>query len=142
MSTVAETIARINDAWRTGHIDDLHSLFDPGMVIVGPGYLPLARGADACVASYRDFLSASVVHEYQQSDLSIHEVGAVAVATFGWEMEYEQGGRRSRERGTDLFVLRHEGGAWRAVWRAITFEPAVVASPAKPGAAAEAGEHQ
>jgi ketosteroid isomerase-like protein len=123
MASVAETVERINDAWRTGRVDDLCSLFDPGMVIVGPGYEVLARGAEACVASYRDFLRASVVHEYRQSDVSIHEAGPVAVATFAWEMEYEQGGRRSRERGTDLFVFRQERDGWQAVWRAVTFEP-------------------
>jgi ketosteroid isomerase-like protein len=124
MAGVVETVERINDAWRTGRVDDLRSLFDPGMVIVGPAYEVLARGADACVASYRDFLRASVVHEYRQSAVAVHEAGPVAVATFAWEMEYEQGGRRSRERGTDLFVFRREGGGWQAVWRAVTFEPA------------------
>jgi ketosteroid isomerase-like protein len=133
MASVAETIERINDAWRTGRVDDLRALFDSDMVIVGPGYQVLARGADACVASYRDFLRASVVHEYRQSDVTIHQSGPVAVATFGWEMEYEQGGRRSRERGTDLFVLRQEGDGWRAVWRAVTFEPAGDATPGEQG---------
>lgn len=122
MAGVAETVERINDAWRTGRVDDLHSLFDPEMVIVGPGYQVLASGADACVASYRDFIRASVVHEYQQSAVTVHEAGPVAVATFVWEMDYEQGGKRSREKGTDLFVFRQEGGGWKAVWRAVAFE--------------------
>jgi Domain of unknown function (DUF4440) len=129
MIGVAETIERINEAWRTGRVDDLGALFDPGMVIVGPGYKLLARGAQACISSYRDFLRASIVHDYRQTPVSVHEAGPVAVATFGWEMEYEQAGQRSRERGTDLFVLRCEDGVWRAVWRAVTFEPADVAGP-------------
>lgn len=135
MSGVAEAIARINDAWRTGRVEDLRAVFDPGIVIVGPRYEVLARGADACIASYRDFLRASVVHHYRESAVSIHEAGPVAVATFAWEMEYEQGGRRSRETGTDLFVLRREGEAWQAVWRAVAFDPAEAAKPAEPGAA-------
>jgi hypothetical protein len=133
MADVEETIARINDAWRTGLVEDLRPLFDPGMVIVGPRYEVLARGADACIASYRDFFRASVVHQYWESAVAVHEAGPVAVATFAWAMEYEQGGRRSRETGTDLFVLRREGGAWQAVWRAVTFEPAEAAKPAEPG---------
>jgi ketosteroid isomerase-like protein len=133
MAGIVETIERINDAWRTGRVDDLRALFDPGMVIVGPGYEPLARGADACVASYRDFLRASVVHDYQQSAVTVHEAGPVAVATSTWEMEYEQGGRRSHERGTDLFVLRQAGVGWLAVWRAVTFEHAGNPAPAESG---------
>src|SRR5262245_16489676 len=124
MATATEIVDAINAAWRTGRVDDLAAYFDPSAVIVGPGYQPLARGAEACVASYRDFLRASVVHDYRQSGLTVHQAGGVAVVTFGWEMEYEQGGRRSREAGTDLFVLRQAGDVWLAVWRAVTFAPA------------------
>lgn len=128
MATATEVVEAINAAWRTGRVDGLAAYFDPAAVIVGPGHQPLARGAEACVASYRDFLAASVVHDYRQSDPTVHEAGGVAVVTFGWEMEYEQKGRRSREAGTDLFVLRQVGDGWLAVWRAVTFAP--VGSPA------------
>jgi hypothetical protein len=134
MRSAAETIECINDAWRTGRFEDLRSLFDSEMVIVGPGYEVLGRGADVCVASYRDFLRASVVHDYRQSRVSIHESGPVAIATYAWEMDYEQAGRRSRDRGTDLFVLRQEDSLWRAVWRAVTFEPTDVERTAEPPA--------
>ena len=123
MINPVEVVAAINAAWLTGRTEELAAHFDPAMMIVGPGYRPLARGAEACISSYRDFLSASVVHDYRQSDVSVHEAGGVAVVTYSWEMDYEQGGRRSREAGTDLFVLRREGQRWLAVWRAVTFGP-------------------
>jgi hypothetical protein len=50
--------------------------------------------------------------------------GGVTVVTYGWEMDYEQEGRRSREAGTDLLVLRREGERWLTAWRAVTFGPA------------------
>jgi ketosteroid isomerase-like protein len=124
MASAIEVVDAINTAWRTGRVDDLAAHFDPAAVIVGPGFQPLARGAEACVASYRDFLRVSIVHDYRQSALAVHESDDVAVVTFGWEMEYEQGGRRSRESGTDLFVLRRHGDGWLAVWRAVTLAPA------------------
>jgi ketosteroid isomerase-like protein len=124
MASAAEVVEAINCAWQTGRVDNLATHFAPDMVIVGPGYQPLARGVEACIASYRDFLRVSVVHHYRQSEVSVHEAGEVTVVTYGWEMDYEQGGRRSREAGTDLFVLRREGGQWQAVWRAVTFAPA------------------
>jgi ketosteroid isomerase-like protein len=124
MASAAEVVATINAAWRTGRAEELAAHFDPAIVIVGPGYQPLARGAEACLASYRDFLRVSVIHDYRQSDVSVHEAGGVAVVTYTWEMDYEQGGRRSREAGADLYVLRREGERWLAVWRAVTFGPA------------------
>jgi ketosteroid isomerase-like protein len=131
-NTPAAVIDAINAAWRTGDVDDLANYFSPHMVIVGPDYQPMARGVDACVASYRDFLRVSTVREYKQSALMVHEADPVAVVTFNWEMDYEQGGRRSREAGSDLFVLRRrDGQRWQAVWRAVTFTP--VSSENKPG---------
>jgi ketosteroid isomerase-like protein len=123
MASAAEVVATINAAWRTGRTEGLATHFDPDIVIVGPEYRPLARGVEACLASYRDFLRVSVIHDYRQADVSVHEAGGVAVVTYTWEMDYEQGGRRSRETGTDLFVLRREGEQWLAVWRAVTFSP-------------------
>lgn len=124
MNTPAETVEAINAAWRSGNMEALSSLFHPDMVIVGPAYQPLASGITASIASYQDFLRVSVIHEYHQTELTIHVYGDVAIVTFGWEMDYEQGGKRSRENGTDLFVLRRSSERWQAVWRAVTFGPA------------------
>jgi uncharacterized protein (TIGR02246 family) len=123
MSDVRQVLARINNAWRTGDLDRLGDCFHPDMVIVGPGYQELGRGREACVASYRDFLRASTVRAYRESNLAVSEWGGVAVATYEWEMDYEQGGRRHREVGTDLFVFQRQGQTWLAVWRAVTFAP-------------------
>src|SRR5262249_40063567 len=123
MSDVRQLVGRINEAWRSGQAEHLGDYFHPDMVIVGPGYQELARGRDACVASYRAFLQASVVRAYRESDLAVREWGGVAVATYAWEMDYEQGGRLHRESGTDLFVFERQGETWLAVWRFITFSP-------------------
>jgi uncharacterized protein (TIGR02246 family) len=121
---VRQVLERINDAWRSGQLDQLADCFHPDMVIVGPGNQELARGRDACVASYGAFLRDCSVRAYRESGLSVREWGNVAVATYAWEMDYEQGGRLQREAGTDLFVFERQGEGWRAVWRAVTFSPA------------------
>jgi hypothetical protein len=123
MDDVRQVLERINDAWRSGRLDDLGNSFHADMVIVGPGYQELARGREACVASYREFLRASAVRAYRESKLALREWGGAAVATYEWEMDYEQGGRLHREVGTDLFVFERQGEKWLAVWRAITFSP-------------------
>ena len=124
MSDVRQVLERINGSWRSGQLDQLGDCFHPDMVIVGPGYQELARGRDACVASYRAFLRDCLVRAYRESKLDVREWGGVAVATYAWEMDYEQGGRLHREVGTDLFVFERQDEGWRAVWRAVTFSPA------------------
>lgn len=123
MSSPIETVEAINAAWRSDNMEALTALFDPHIVIVGPAYQQLASGIAACVASYRDFLRVSVIHDYSQTDLTGHEYGDIAIVTFCWKMEYEQSGKRSKESGTDLFVLKGDGQRWQAVWRAVNFNP-------------------
>jgi hypothetical protein len=125
-SEVHQLVRRINDTWRSGRVDDLERCFHPDMVIVGPAHRELARGREACIASYRDFLGASVVHEYRESDLAVRAWGRAAVTTYRWEMRYEQGGRTHEETGTDLFVFERcgdDGASWQAVWRMVMFSP-------------------
>jgi hypothetical protein len=121
MADVRQVVERINECWRSGQLDHLGDYFHPDMVIVGPGYQELARGREACVASYREFLRASTIRAYRESGLAVREWSGVAVATYAWDMDYEQSGRFHREAGTDLFVFEHRGGEWLAVWRAVTF---------------------
>jgi hypothetical protein len=121
---VRRVLERINSSWRSGQLDQLKDCFHPDMVIVGPGNQELARGREACVASYRDFLRDCAVRSYRESDLAVREWDGVAVACYAWEMEFEQGGRLHREVGTDQYVFERRGEAWLAVWRAVTFSPA------------------
>jgi uncharacterized protein (TIGR02246 family) len=123
MEDVRQVVERINDAWRSGRPDGLAAYFHPDIVIVGPDYQEMGRGREACVASYRDFLGSAVVRAYRESGLVVRQWGTTAVATYGWEMDYEQGGQLHREAGTDLFVFARQGDAWLAVWRAVTFGP-------------------
>jgi ketosteroid isomerase-like protein len=123
MADVRQVVEQINQSWRSGQLDHLGDFFDSDMIIVGPGYQELARGREACIASYREFLRASTVRAYRESGLTVREWGGVAVATYEWEMDFEQGGRLHREAGTDLFVFERRGEDWLAVWRAVTFSP-------------------
>jgi hypothetical protein len=112
MAELRGTLERINSAWRTGAVDRLGDDFHPDIVIVGPGYRELARGREACVASYREFLRSSVVRAYRESNVVVREFESSAVATYDWEMDYEQGGKLHREVGTDLFVLEKHARGW------------------------------
>ena len=123
MLDVQTILQEISASWQSGQYEKLASYFHADMVIVGPGYQEFGHGRDACVASYREFMSSSVLRAYRESDLVVRQWKTTAVATYSWEIDYEQGGRLNRERGTDLFVFERHGEQWLAVWRAITFSP-------------------
>lgn len=128
-ATLVELVKRINGAWRSGHTEALDDLFHDDMAIVGPGFVPLAKGRRACIASYEDFLRSAVVHDYSEAVPQMEIWGDTATATYGWEMTYTLEGQTYRETGHDVFVFARAEGRWRAVWRAMMPSP-----PAAPGA--------
>jgi Domain of unknown function (DUF4440) len=121
MNDIELAIRRINDAWQSSRVADLAHLFHPEMIIAGPGHVIVARGVEECVASYSNFMNICIIHYYRDYNLAIHERDVAAVATYSWEMEYEQNGNRSRETGSDLFVFQKNGTRWEAIWRSVMF---------------------
>ena len=120
---IERLIRDINQAWKSGHAEQLHNFFHPDIVMAGPGFQELVRGRDACVESYREFAANAKVHEHIESDFKIGVWSDTAVCTYAWSMTYERAGEQSREKGTDQFVFGREGDKWLAVYRYIYFEP-------------------
>jgi ketosteroid isomerase-like protein len=122
-AAIRAILAGIAAAWRGGRFEDLRAYFSEDMVIVPPGFASRVEGREACLASYRDFVNYATITEYRESEPTIDVRGEAAVATFGWEMAWEVGGRPSRESGHDLFVFAREDGRWLAVYRTLIPAP-------------------
>jgi len=114
-------LRKINDAWLKGRPEDIpHALsacFHPDICIKGPGFQQLAKGRDACVQSYQEFLQQAAIKACTLSDPEVDVYGDTAVATFKWDMTYVLNGQEYRESGHDLFVLSRLDGQWLASWR-------------------------
>ncbi len=122
--TLRELLSAIRRAWTTGRTDELAPLFHKHMVMAPPGMKQTVKGRDACVRSYRDFLTAARVVEYTQGNPSVESWGDTAVGSFGWEMAWEMGGQAFRESGHDVWVFARANGRWQAVWRTLIPTPA------------------
>jgi hypothetical protein len=120
-------LGRINDAWLKGRPEDLPSALDDcfseDMVFVGPSLEVVARGREACVGGYIDFVRAAKIDRCHLSDPAIEVSGGTAVAFYGWEMAYTLNEQEHRESGHDVFVFTRTDGKWHAVWRALLASP-------------------
>lgn len=114
---VRETIAALTRAWLEGRFDELAGYFHPEVVVVAPGGAGRAEGREACVASYREFMTIAVVHEFVPEPPQVDAWESAAVALCPFTIAYEMGGAEYREKGTDLLVLTNEAGAWQVRWR-------------------------
>jgi hypothetical protein len=111
----------INQAWRERRFDALGELFHENIVMKGPGLKELARGREACVQSYVQFMAQTNVVEYAESNHAINIWEDVAAVTYDWTMTYEQKGETKTESGQDMFVFRLDRSKWLAVFRLILF---------------------
>jgi ketosteroid isomerase-like protein len=124
---VAEAMARINRAWLGGAIDDLRPLVHPDVVFVVPGFAASVQGRERFLAGFADFVANARVHQLDESDVVVSEVGDTGVVCVRFEMVYERGGARYRSTGRDLWVFQRDGAGWIAVWRTmldLTDDPA------------------
>jgi ketosteroid isomerase-like protein len=120
---VRAALAALTAAWRRGRTADIAAMLHPAVVFVHPGFAGRAEGQTACVATYDEFLRASIVLHYEESEPAIDVFGGTAVATLHWEMTWEMGGQRSEEAGHDIYVLVREGGRWVIAWRTLISVP-------------------
>jgi uncharacterized protein DUF4440 len=114
---VSAALQRINRAWLERRTDDLVPLLHPEITLVFPGFAGRAEGREAIVAGFADFCQNATIQEYREANHQTDVIGDTAVASFTYEMLYEQSGKRSRATGRDLWIFARQGSEWLAVWR-------------------------
>lgn len=124
MKALRWLLERLERSWRDGDEASLSACFHPEVVFAGPEHQEIARGREACVGTYLDFVRAATIHAYSSGEPTIRLWDTTAVVSHAWTMDYEIESGRSLERGEDLLVLENSGPGWRVVWRGITSRPA------------------
>ena len=120
---IRNLLSRMNEAWLRGHTERLNECFRDDVVVRGPDLKEMARGREACVKSYTDFLRLAKVEEFQASEPLIDLFGSMAVVTSPWKISYRMNGRDYHESGHDLLVLVREEGGWKVAWRSVLPSP-------------------
>jgi ketosteroid isomerase-like protein len=116
---IRSLVARMNVAWLKRDIERLNDCFHNDVVIKGPNFQEMARGREACVKSYEDFIGLATVKEFKASEPVIDLFGGTAVASVPWAISYRMNDQDYDESGHDLLVLTREEGQWRVIWRAV-----------------------
>jgi hypothetical protein len=114
---VLETMARINQLWRAGRIDELRPVIHPAIVMVLPGFSGRTHGRDQFLEGFRQFYQTATIHDFREIDMSADSTSGTAVVTFRFEMVYERKHERFRATGRDFWVFQRDATAWVAVWR-------------------------
>jgi uncharacterized protein DUF4440 len=123
LASPAEVLTALNEAWVSGRLEELEHLLHPRSVFVGPDLTRLAEGRAACVASYRDFLAAATVHEFEERDARVDEYDSTAVVSYRYRISYESGDNQRDEEGREALVLAKAEHGWQIAWRQVLVSP-------------------
>ena len=119
---VRRVISRLHDAWSKNPSDEIPRAMD-GLwhqdAVILAGALEMARGREACIKSYQDFVEQATVEDTTLGEPSVEVWGDTAVATSSWHMTYDFDGKRHTESGHESFVLVRTDSRWEIVWRSI-----------------------
>ncbi|MFA6332390.1 MAG: nuclear transport factor 2 family protein [Methanoregula sp.] len=86
----------------------------PDAVAIVPSTPGRLEGRDAYVAGWRDFVSATTIHAWNETEhrIQIYEKGQCAVATYFFTITFSMSGRVQTMKGRDMFFLVREGNRW------------------------------
>lgn len=113
-------IQHINNCWRENRPDGLSDYFHEDVVFNAPDFKHQVTGKENCIRTYIDFMNQSSVSEYAESNFNVRLFDKTAIATYDFEMTYQQQGKTYHERGTDILVFEQEGQSWKVIWRALS----------------------
>jgi hypothetical protein len=123
-----ETIVReMNRCWTAGwHEEQFRQYLHPGAVAIVPATPGRLEGRDACVAGWRGFAKAAVIHEWTESGfrVQLYTGGKSAVVTYFFSITVALGCVKQTMRGRDMVFLVKEGQTWLVAADQFSPEPA------------------
>ena len=114
---IRKAVEEINASWLQGRTEDLAGCFHENIQMVAPGLQIIGRGKAAVIGSYADFVGRAEIHDFKTEEPQISVWGDTGVAGYGFEIDWEENGKRKKDLGQEVFVFRRESGLWLAVWR-------------------------
>lgn len=120
---IRERIRELNARWVGGQAATLAEFFHPDAITAIPGRPERVAGRDACVRSYEDFARIARIHAFDLKEPEVDVVGAIAVATCPYEMDYEIESGRWHGHGHDLLVMQKIDEKWLILWRMLIAGP-------------------
>lgn len=118
-ATIRDLLIRLNAAWTQLRFADLEPLLHPEAVFVHPGWSGRSEGREACVKSYREFMTKAKLTEFTTTDVMVDTWGTTAVAAYRFVIAWEEDGKPDRAQGQEAFVLARGPEGWRIVWRTL-----------------------
>ncbi|MFQ5770899.1 MAG: GNAT family N-acetyltransferase [bacterium] len=110
---VEQLVRKLQNTWLENRVVDLAPFFDENVVLFSPGRTERIVGNEAVIESYKQFLSASTVKNFQITNLHIDIFNTTAIAVLTWDISYELQDKTYDEKGHDIMILNESKSNWK-----------------------------
>jgi len=127
---ITSFIRAMNRCWtETWNEEEFRQYIQPGAVAIVPTTPGRLEGRDAYVAGWRDFVNATKIHAWTETDhrIQIYAASKCAVVTYLFSIRFEMGGQEQEMKGRDMLFLIREGKRWLVVADQFSPEPGIIA---------------
>jgi ketosteroid isomerase-like protein len=112
---VVEVVRRVIAASLSDDPDEARDDLHPSVVVSGAE--ERLEGREAVLGAWRALGDGAPATAWIDHDLAVEVIGASAIVRYDYELERDEGGTPTRERGHELWVLTHAGDRWLAAYR-------------------------
>lgn len=110
-------VERINNAWINNQPELLMEIFHENMSISGPDFLPVSIGREACIKSYKDFISQASYRDFTYNNPRIDIFDKTAIVSYYYELIITMDDFDDVYKGKDVFIFIRADDRWLAIWR-------------------------
>ena len=112
----------LNQCWQRGDLAAIADYYHPDVVLLPPDLGEPILGRDAVVDSYRDFLEAATLKNFEITSLEIFpfETGgnsATFVAHLAFDVAYSLDEDVFIEKGLEVYTISEQDGEMKILWR-------------------------
>jgi hypothetical protein len=116
---VWQFIRAMNRTWtEERNCEKLADYFHPHMVAIVPTTKERLVGRDLCIAGWKSFVDAAVIHRWDELDplIQLYNDNQTAVVTYYYDMDVDMFGQQHLIlKGRDMYTLVKEDGHWWVV---------------------------
>jgi hypothetical protein len=115
---VWQFVQAMNRVWTVErNCEKLADYFHQEMVAIAPNEKNRLEGREKCIAGWKSFVDAAVIHYWKETDpkIQLYNNNQTAIVTYYYETEVDMFGQHIILKGRDMYTLVKEDGQWWVV---------------------------
>ncbi len=119
VEAVRTFLTALNECWQQGDLAAIADFYHPDVVLLPPDMGAPIRGREAVVGSYRDFLDAATLKQFEITRLDVFpfDGAGTLMAHLSFDIAYSLDGDDYVEKGLEVYTLAERDSEMKILWR-------------------------